>query len=915
MNRRLSIAVALIAVLVTVVTLVLGSFAALVLDNETASRQAQLRRALATSADQLAAALVLPMWNLDDSQLRSVALSGMSDRAVVAIEAGPPEQPLRLVHNAAGEVVEAQAWPDESGLLSEERSVRRDGEVLGRVRVLATPRFVAQELAAWRRSAALFIAALDMGLVLTLALLLWLLMLRPVKALERYAAAVQAGTAAAPPGGALFLGELGALRDSLGRMVEMLDGRWRALRDSEERLLLATRSGSIGVWDWDVLHDRLVWDAEMHRIYGLPPGGFGGRYADWLALVDSADAAGADAGVRAALAAQPGEGPFTSEFRVRHLDGSLRTVLADALTTRDAEGRVLRMVGVNIDISARRAAEEEVRRLNADLERRVEERTAQLQAAIDEVVRARDQAESATRAKSEFLANMSHEIRTPMNAVLGLTELVLRGTLAPRQRDHLDKAKAAGESLLAVLNDILDFSKIEAGHLELEHRAFALQDVLQSLSAVVGLRAQQRGLRLAFEVAPEVPRRLVGDALRLEQVLINLCTNAVKFTERGEVVLRVSALPAAPTAGEAVALAFSVSDTGIGMTPEQMAGLFQPFNQLDTSTTRRYGGTGLGLAICRRLVTLMGGEISATSHPGEGSVFRFSARFGHAAHGAAEGMPRRAGRDTADAADAADAAVAHAALRARRVLLVEDNELNQIVAAELLREACGMHVGIAASGEEALALLQRGRWDIVLMDVQMPGMDGLEVTRRLRRQPALTALPVIAMTAHAMHTDRDRCLAAGMNDFVSKPFDPHALFATLARWLPAGGPSAAAAAGMDEAAPGLSIEIGLRRCMGRRDLYERIARRSVESGARLPEEIAAALAAGDRRGAARMAHSLISSAGTLGAGRLSDLARALQDAIEGDAVARTPALLAALAAEHALVWAALDAHLASLRPR
>jgi PAS domain S-box-containing protein len=915
MNRRLSIAVALIAVLVTVVTLVLGSFAAVVLGNETASRQAQLRRALSTNADQLAAALVLPMWNLDDSQVRSVALSGMSDSDVLAIETGTPEQTLRLVRNAAGEIVEARQLPDEPGLLSEERQVRRGTETLGRVRVLATPRFVALELAAWRRSAALFIAALDIGLVLSLALLLWLLMLRPVKALERYAAAVQAGTAAARPGGALFLGELGALRDSIGRMVEMLDGRWRALRDSEERLRLATRSGAIGVWDWDAVHDRLVWDAEMHRIYGLAPGGFSGRYADWLAALDSADAAHADATVRSALASQHGDGPFTSEFRVRRPDGSLRTVLADAVTTRDADGRVLRMVGVNIDITARRAAEEEVRRLNADLERRVEERTAQLQTAIDEVVRARDRAESATRAKSEFLANMSHEIRTPMNAVLGLTELVLRGTLAPRQRDHLDKAKAAGESLLAVLNAILDFSKIEAGRLELEHRVFALQDVLQSLSAVVGLRAQQRGLRLAFEVAPEVPRHLVGDALRLEQVLINLCTNAVKFTERGEVVLSVAALPAAPAAGDSVALAFAVSDTGIGMTPEQLAGLFQPFNQLDTSTTRKYGGTGLGLAICRRLVTLMGGEIGATSRPGEGSVFRFSARFGLGARAdlgepiAAEGTRGEGGRGTAGEA------ATYAALRSRRVLLVEDNDLNQIVAAELLRDACGMHVGIAASGDEALALLQPGAWDIVLMDVQMPGMDGLEVTRRMRAQPALAGLPVIAMTAHAMSTDRDRCLAAGMNDFVSKPFEPYALFATLARWLPAGAGPAAAVPALEGTARGLSIELGLRRCMGRRDLYERIARRSVDSGARLPEEIAAALAAGDRRGAARMAHSLISSAGTLGASALSDLARALQDAIEGDAVTRTPALLAALAAEHALVWAALDAHLASLQAR
>ncbi len=628
-------------------------------------------------------------------------------------------------------------------------------------------------------------------------------------------------------------------------MMEDITARLQAelaLRETTERLKLATEAADIGIWNWNFSDDKLEWDERMSAWYDVPDEVRTAElyYQFWRGSVHPDDILQTEMRL---LEARRNDTHWVDEFRIVLSDGSVRHIHTASVVHSDVSGTPLRMIGINRDIT-------ELKQHEYELEQ------------------AREAAEGANKAKGEFLANMSHEIRTPMNAIIGLGELLLHTELTPYQQEYLTKITDAADGLLQLINDLLDFSKVEAGKLKLESVPFSLRHLLKRLENLMAFKAARKGLRLSLTVEASTPELLVGDPHRLQQLLLNLVSNAIKFTSSGEIILRVE--PQAERGGEAT-LEFSVSDTGIGMSEEQLGDIFHPFVQGDSSTTRRYGGTGLGLSISRQLAALMGGTIRVTSTLSQGSTFTFTVRLRRSGGGDLPVEPPLSRRDLA-------------VLRGCRVLVAEDHPVNRQVLGGILRQV-GAIVTYAEDGRKAVDAVRMTTppFDIILMDLRMPELDGHEATRLIRGEYPAEELPIVAVTAHASEDVWEQCAADGMNDHLVKPVKPQELYASLLRWVgfDAGRDTIDTLVNKESSReelplPGLDPALGIELMNGNVGMYHRLIISFARDNEGFVGVLSNALAESDLKKGEELAHSLRGGAASLAAIPLHDAARELE---------------------------------------
>jgi PAS domain S-box-containing protein len=721
-NKVASIALLASVALTAIVSAVLLVFAAYSYSNESDKRWQQLQHVLNISADQLALGLALPAWNLDDNQVQAIMRASMNQRdlhAIVMYASGSKR--ARLVQRGAGDKLETDlplsTTPD---MLVAQRPIIVEGSSIGTVKVFATPAHVQQELLEQRRDKLLAIALLAAVLVASVYGLLWFLILRPLKAVGQY---VVGDT----PQKAWFFGELRTLKESIHTMWELLDSRYRSMRESEERLSVATRAACIGIWDWDVRHDELAQDDEIMRQYGLRRSLGGGNYKAWLEHVLPEDRARARAEVAAAL---NGEHDFSLQFRIRRPDGAVRHLRSMARSFRDGQGKVVRMVGVSIDVTDATETELELRRHRSHLEELVAERTEALSVAVAE-------AQSASRAKSRFLSAMSQELHAPLNSVIGFSRLMAHSpTMTADEKRNMSIIHSSGQQLLALINDIIELSRIEAGEVSLHCEAVDAAQLLRDVGDMTRERAASAGVALRLECVPP-PRAVMLDGAKLRQVLLNLAANALTQAGADSVTL---ALNATSLPGGRYGLAF--------------AARVAPHGVADSKD--------LGLAISRQYVRIMGGELEVETQAGSGTQFHFTIEVAVAEAGAAmASLPRLV--------------PGH---QGRRLLVVAEGVDDRHLLRSMLVPA-GFDVHEASDGMEALDAIARLQPELVLLDWRMPGADGLETTRRLRADRSLPQPCVVLMASSPLGDERQQAMAAGADDILGKPVAQDKLFRLL----------------------------------------------------------------------------------------------------------------------------------------
>jgi len=1044
----MSLSFMLIILPVILVSLVISAFGLYNYREDRLKSIEDLDFSLDTEAEQMAVSLALPVWNYDDRQVQTIMESAFNDLNIIGVEVLPKDTESKSIflHREVGGEIEMGTSPYMLGK-SDIQTIREiviNDESIGTARIIMT-KFYEENLVKTRLTkvmrAMLF---LDAILFLGIYLLIGNMVLKPIKDMDRRALRISRGEPDERSSeSAQFIGEIESLRLSLTRMVKLLNERYEDTLLSEKRFRGLFENSPIALWEEDFSEIKNCLDeiklegySDLKAYFNAEPRVFA-SLAGQMKVIDANKAAidmvGANSldEIMETISQELAEdmsGTFFKELNVIW-NGESRFVTESELITKQGSRVYILLGWVDLsydssysrvlismtDITARKLAEQELSDMKSQLEAIVIDRTKELEDKNRMLQESTLIAENANKAKSEFLANMSHEIRTPINAIIGFTYLLEKSELNEKQKNYVEKTNLSAKNLLGIINDILDYSKIDAGKLDIENIQFDLYEVINNVSNLLSLQIYEKKLRLMVDVDPKLPQIVKGDPYRLNQILLNLANNAVKFTEQGEISIRVRPIRSNDAK---IRVYFAVEDTGIGMNEEQQQNLFNAFSQADMSTTRKYGGSGLGLAICRNLAELMGGIIGVESKPGEGSTFYFTCVFNPADLVREEERPSKSqklvqillvtedhnmgsviknellqfgfsvkevssgsealsilkrgiafdillvdwmlkeldGHQTADmlsdetkemglqiaiisayrelelqnvteksqfsgvlyypisqseiyneiqrihaAGKAYDASYARQlsenleqmpSFDGTRILLVEDNEINQMVATDILNEV-GIEVEIADNGQIALERMERISreeatiYDAILMDLQMPVMDGYEATRRIRMLDVGVHVPIIAMTADAMKGVSENVRESGMDQYVTKPIDPAQLFAVLKEFL---GNKASVLKGdasmMDvefpTEIPGLNLEEALARLMGNRNGLMRILKAFAEKNENGIDLIVESYRSGDHKEAQIRAHTLKGATGNIGANVLRDIIIELETAIKED---------------------------------
>jgi len=566
--------------------------------------------------------------------------------------------------------------------------------------------------------------------------------------------------------------EFNHLVNAYNQMIKIIKQREQSLTKSEERFSLAMQGANDGLWDWNILTDEVYYSPRWKQMLGYEKDELESKMRTWELLLHPDDQKDILESLDNYI--QGKASLLNKEFRMIHRDGHVVYIHTRGVVTCNDSGKAERMVGTSIDITARKEYESQLHELNTNLEKRVEHRTHELENLNKELILALDNAENSSKAKGNFLANMSHEIRTPMNGIIGLTELVLRTELNPVQSEYLTKLKASADSLLHILNDILDFSKIEAGKLDIESISFNFLSAIENVISLFNVKAKEKNIELILDINKSIPEHVIGDQFRLTQILSNLTSNAIKFTEKGSVTINIQ------SASRQGFITFSIIDTGVGIPDKAQSDLFKSFTQADNSTSRKYGGTGLGLAISKHLIKMMQGSIELQSKEGYGTRISFTLHL-------PIDTALKTGKETDEIIKQNRDSRSYTSdtLVGVKTLLVEDVKTNQLIANEFFTQA-GMLVSIANNGKEAVEMTMLTHYDLIIMDIQMPEMDGYEATRLIRCMKEYSNTPIIAMTANAMQNDIELSLQSGMNGHISKPLDVDNVISDIERYYSRG---------------------------------------------------------------------------------------------------------------------------------